>query len=393
MRKIIKTSLITALLASSVVTVASASALEDAIKDTKISGKIQYRNEAKTKNKKRNLALNEWEMRVKLDTKVNDYITSTVVAGFRERKDNTFTFDSKTRGIATDGLIFAAQNVYATAKIAGATIRLGRQDIKSPFVDAKDTIKTGTGLVAIYKMGNYQVGASRYLNTNIENSKGNSVFSVTNRNNVQDINEFMAGAKFGPVSVVGFYNMTNAQDTNDTVQGRYFGKVTFKNKLVKASVGYAGGSNLGKDVNGTGSILQVNVSSKAIAGVKLSARVGLTGENDVTLDNDNDNAIAIKQWQLSTKGLKNGLIWIVGAKAKVYGGLSLGGKYGQSSGETSVKDKKIDKSEILILTDYKISKNFGLHYRYSILNTTDNSDAKVEAKTNIYQRFQMKYTF
>ena len=374
MTKTIKLSLAAAMVAG-IATTASASNLQDAIQNVDVSGYVDYRAEYQSKNddgtKTTAKDLNEYAINVTLTSKVNDMVKATVSAGF----DEALTHNNSNVGDVDPSLNVSA--AYFTFDLGAATVMAGKQNIPSAFVDQKDTAKAGSGVVAVSKVNDaLTVAAAHFFNNNIAGDTKTT--------------ELVAMGKAGAVSYGINYNMT---DLAGTEANRYSVHAGAKVAGVKLSARYSAldadnETTNNDDVN----VLKVSAAGKAGA-VALSATYFKTGEDNtgtnagqdaLAIDADNDAAVHAKVWQLSTAKVSDTTGYALTAAMDV--AKNVNAKLVYAAADNS--DKSTDATETMAMVTYKMSKNFKVHARYSMLDDKSSSN-----KDTDYTRVEVKYTF
>ncbi|VAY87600.1 Major outer membrane protein [hydrothermal vent metagenome] len=379
MKRTIKLSLVTAVAVTGLNSIVNAKPLEEAIKGIDISGKLQYRKEYKTKNDIKNIDKNEYELAVNVKTPINDKVSATVEAGFYEfNTGNTIAPGNGTNGVAIDeDPAVILSNAYFTYTSGTATVMAGKQNIPSVFVDQKDTVKTGAGLVALYTIDGTTFAAAHFTNTNI---KGSDEAHTT---------ELIIMDNYGAIKTSLNYNILDVLDYKST---RTSLNVDGKFGMFKAGLRVTGFSD---DTKGSteedGGLVKLNVGAK-FGTVSVGLDLAKTSEfnaKKIAIDEDSDAKVDLKTWQLSAAKLNDATVSRISVKAKIMPKLSVGVKYATASyTQSSVTDNK--QTELLLLTTYKMSKNFSLHARTSTLTTTLSGK---DSTDNVFNRLQAKYTF
>jgi hypothetical protein len=381
MTKMIKMSLIAATAVTGMTSVATAQPLEEAIKGVDVSGYVDYRREYKSTEGVKSADINEYSVNVTLTSKVNDIVKATVSAGF----DEVQTANTGTTGVAGDTTAaLSVDQAFFTFNLGKATVMAGKQSIPSVFVDQADTVKQGDGLVAQYGVSDaLTVVGAHFTNTNF-------AFEAKTT-------ELVAVGKVADLSYEARYNTT---DVVAAEADRLFFKVGAKVAGVSLAGTYASASQDGANGNATkyddSSVMSLsaaaNVASAKITGIYFAAdKSGTNTATDVAIDGDNDSQAHVKLWQLSTGAIAN-----KGSGIALIGDMPVADQltarlaYGMATddkGRANAAD--IDYTETLVALTYKMSKNFSIHGRYSMLNKeTTGTDA-----TTDYSRIQVKYTF
>ena len=391
MTKTIKLSLAAAMVAG-IATTASASNLQDAIQNVDVSGYVDYRLENKhTENDTSNGNWNEYAVNVTLTSKVNDMVKATVSAGFDEAI--TGNTNKSTSGMTTTGDTdpsISVSNAYFTFDLGSVTLMAGKQGIPSAFVDTKDTARTGTGLVALAKVNDaLTVAAAHFVNTSLD------VTSV-NAENEAKTTELVAMGKAGMVSYQLNYNTTDVQIVE---ADRLYAKLSANVEGIKITAEHAQASQDGVAGNTTkyddSSVSNISVAGKAgsvaLSGTYFTAdKSGNNASTDVAIDGDNDAAAHVKVWQLSTAAISNkGNGFALSAGMPVANNVSAKLVYAAATNDGIAGAADTDLTETLAMVTYKMSKNFKIHARYSVLNS-DNGTTDTDTD---YSRVQVRYSF
>ena len=430
MKNTIKMSLAAAVAVSAFSTSAFAGNLEEMIKGVDVSGYVDYRLEDKSiddksaTNNDRSANWNEYSINVTVNSKINDIVSATVSAGFdeittvnseddalRDTNGGITGGNGSVNSIVTetaDGDTTAPVSVdqaYFTFAMGNTTVMAGKQNIPSVFVDQKDTVKQGAGIVAVQRISDaITLAGAHFLNNNIVSdtttteliAMGNvSMFNYAVNYNMTDI----ASPANVNANGVGVESKRYSIDLGAKVAG-----FTFDLRHTVAST----------DDRGTAKFEDAEVTKfsvgTSVAGIKLGALYavtnaqkgtadGLTAENsNVAIDGDNDAKVHAKIWQLSTSGLNDGEVIAITADAPIMDKVTAGIAYAVAEGtnyDNAAKTGDREASELLLKLTYKMSKNFTIHGRYSILQdeTKNTAGVKTADYSSDYSRLQLKYTF
>ncbi len=134
---------------------------------------------------------------------------------------------------------------------------------------------------------------------------------------------------------------------------------------------------------GSDSKLTKLVASTKVGPVSVVAGYAVTPAGNVnsTIDKDNDAKSGFRLWQASIENLADTKAYLVGAGMDVMPNVNIDVKYvnAEVGSSTTV-------TETLYGATYKMSKNFGVHARYSVMTQTNTADSNKG-------RLELKYTF
>jgi hypothetical protein len=424
MKNTIKMSLAAAVAVSAFSTSAFAGNLEEMIKGVDVSGYVDYRLEDKSiddktaTNNDRSANWNEYSINVTVNSKVNDIVSATVSAGFDEiitanSEDDALvgTGNGTVNSIVTEtanGDTTAPVSVdqaYFTFAMGNTTVMAGKQNIPSVFVDQTDTVKQGAGIVAVQRISDaITLAGAHFMNNNI-------VSDTTTT-------ELIAMGNISMFNYAVNYNMTDiAAPSVVNANGEGIESKRYSINLGAKVAGFTFDLRhtvSSTDDQGTAKFEDAEVTKfsvgTSVAGIKLGALYavtnaqkgtadGLTAENsNVAIDGDNDAKVHAKIWQLSTSGLNDGEVIAVTADAPIMDKVTAGIAYAVAEGtnyDNAAKTSDREASELLLKLTYKMSKNFTIHGRYSILQdeTKNTAGVKTADYSSDYSRIQVKYTF
>lgn len=401
MTKFVKMSMVAAVAVAGFASTASAGNLEDAIKGVQVSGYVDYRLENKSveNDSSKSFNVNEYAVNVTATSKVNDIVSATVSVGFDEvTTDNTNTDrdDSITTINQDANPSLNVDKAYFTANLGGAALMAGKQAIPSAFVDRIDTVKTGAGVVALSKINDsLTVAAAHFMNNNIASVYGLGVAAKDTKTT-----ELVAVVNAGIANIEARYNMTDiAHLYGGTEADAYYVKATADVAGIALDARYAKASaeSANNRAWNDSSVAQLRASTK-IGNVSVNAayanadKSGNGKATDVALDGDDDAEVHLKVWQVSTADITNeGSAWAIGASMPVLENVTAALTYAEATDDAVAGAKDIDYTETLAQLTYKMSKNFTVHGRYSVMNKDTNL---VNGSTDTdYSRIQVKYTF
>lgn len=412
MTKMIKMSLIAAVAVTGMTSTVCAQPLEDAIKGVDVSGQLRYRYDDKALDKATgtdsNYQTNEYTAKIALKSKVNDIVTANVQVEARG-----VTGTTSVAAVASDALTTqSAGNAHATSDIVGdrdvnlvvtkanfaanlgfATVVAGKQSVPSPFVDgnaATDDTTRGTGAVALIPAGPVTIAAGHFMNFQSAQDTDTSALKDTSIYSGSSID---AAAVLGTVAGVNFdaWYVNVAGRTGDAVANEVTGKSLGLNTTI-AGVNFDARHSTKTEATKKDSGLTKLVASTKVGPVSLVAGYAVTPKDNVnvTIDTDNDAKVGFRLWQASTEKLNDSKAYLVGASMDLMDNVNLDVKYVKADATKSTTED-VEVTELLIGATYKMSKNFGVHARYSMMDTKY-SARTVDEKSN-KGRLELKYTF
>jgi hypothetical protein len=355
MKKMIKLSLVAAVAVAGLTTTASATAMEDAIKNTDLSGYIRYRytqGESTTET-------NNYKTVFKVKSKVNDNVSAFIkVAGANSTTDTSGDADPDQTNIKEAKFIF---------NIGGATVIAGKQGLATPFADAAD--QQGTGIVALYPVSKaLTLAAGWYGNSDAKAAVGAALPG----------NNIAAVAAIGSVSSVNYavwYADIARGDVVDAGAKAINVNVSAKIGPVNVEVNHA-------SVNYTDTLVDQVQTRLVVSGKAGPATLALgyvkagssTKGADVTLG-DSDASANFLLENLDASSVADTGVWYAAIGGKV-GAVALKLEHGKTTNlATDAKETKFSAA-------YAMSKNF----KVSAFVTNDNFDSDTS-------RIEIKYTF
>ena len=377
MTKMIKMSLIAAVAVTGMTSTVCAQPLEDAIKGVDVSGQLRYRYDDKKVENGATTQTNEYSMKVDTKSKINDVVTANVqiqALGVSDISSSDAHATSDTTGDRDVTLSVTKANF--AANLGFATVVAGKQSIPSPFVDgnaATDDVTRGTGAVALIPAGPVTLAAGHFMNLQVEGTTVNSGASID------------AAAILGSVANVNFdawYVKVNGVGAGDTtfatdVTGKSLGLAT-----TVAGVALDARTSTVERVASDSKLTKLVASTK-VGPVSVVAGYAVTPAGNVnsTIDTDNDAKSGFRLWQASIENLADTKAYLVGAGMDVMPNVNIDVKYvnAEVGSSTTV-------TEALYGATYKMSKNFGVHARYSVMTKTNTADSNKG-------RLELKYTF
>jgi uncharacterized protein YhfF len=394
----------------------SAKNLEDAIKGVEVSGYIDYRLENKAVDDKvagnadKSANVNEYAVNVTAKTKINDIVSGTVSIGFDEvTTDNeNDELDIALEPQDADPAL-KVSNAYFTFDMGMVSVMAGKQNIPSAFVDKSDTAKAGAGVVALAKVSDaLTLAAAHFTNNNIDKVYGGSKLTGGNATYAAEdtkTSELVAMGAVGPVSYGVHYNMTDVAYIDGGVEAdALYVTASVKAGPAKITVEHAQASADSNTVKWADSSVS-NVTADVKAGpASISATYFMAdkelGTNDlktdVALDGDNDAVAHVKVWQLSTTAISNKGDGFAVNAGMTFGSVSANLVYAAATNDAIANDAtsfKTDLTETMVMATYKMSPNFKLHARYSILDTDSAAPNSAGDSETTYSRLQANFTF
>ncbi len=404
-KNVIKLSLVAATAVAGISTVSSASKLEDAVKNTDISGYIRYRltdgsNDFRDNNGTQSGGIDqghEYKTVFNVKSKVNDMVTANIKVA------QATTMSDKTGDQDPNAAVLKHANFIINTGFA--TITAGKQGLASPFVDAGN--HQGSGFKAVMPLGPVNVAAAWYGNTDLDmlvNDKTNNTAAAHNL--------AVAGIT-GKASVVDFgvwaAKLSNSGDENalDGVTETTGFEQSAMNINVAATIGTLKieanhATMTTKDEDNTTDDLEAS-QSRVIASIDAGtvvAKIGVitTGEDSgQTTFVDSDAKSNFYLQDFSANGTNGATIFYFGATMPL-GALTLGAGHmttddtdSESVDAVTGKDNELDRVETKISAKYAFSKNFYAATWITQAEINDGVDETEDAQTKY--RLEMKYTF
>ncbi len=349
--KIAKLSLVAAVAVAGI-TSASASSLEQAIKNVDVTGKVRYRYTQQKTDKQAHTETNRYDADAKFTIPVNDVIKANVKFAIQgidldARKDSKAANGNP--GVET-------KEAYFTFEKGGYTVTAGKQGLPGPLTDGLN----GTAVVAMatpLKSVPVTV-AGAYMNGH--NIGGQDIYAVAALGSFQGVS---AQAWLGEVRGLAQAYSVSAEGTVGPVS---------------LGLGYAGKKTDTKADGDKFSTLKVTAGAKVSmfdvhAGYAKAGKDG-TGE----LANGNDAKVNdFGGQQVDITGFADGNVWNVGASVSPLAGVTVGLDY------YAGKAGDVEGKETLFTAAYSMSKNFKVSGFYS---------NESESETN-KGRLELKYTF
>jgi len=378
MKNTIKMSLAAAVAVSAFSTSAFAGSLEDAIKDTTISGKVEVGynwEESQVSNSAATTNADEWEYDIDmtLNSKVNDMITAQV--GFQADHAISITAGQNTDNSKTTDITLTKLNF--TAKTDVATVIVGKQGQPTPFLDDE----RGDGIVALVPAGPVTLAAGFFTGMN---------FAVTD--------QITAAAVIGSIGSVNasLWYLT----ASDVVKGYSanlngkFGPVNVD--LTHTALDYEGVNNTVAAYADAEASLTKVIASMDVDAVTLTLGYGMTNDQDthgrgrgVDLENgDHDAKVNFALDDLELDALNDADAFLIGA-ATSFGKTSVSALYLDGSSTASGSSLKTDFSELDLEVAYAMSKNFKVSGLYTTSTVTTSS---IDTDHDTLQ-LSMKYKF
>jgi predicted porin len=356
MKKIAKLSLVAAM----AVTAANAVALEEAIKNVDVSGKVYVEfladsNKAPSNNGKEETASkSDIDVDITFKSKVNDNITSVV----RVQADNGNGDDEN--GKITAGQDVTVDNVYFTYQNGGLTVMTGKQDINTPNTDGE----VGNGVLALYNAGFATVAAGHF---------------VQNEEFTGDVSALAVLGSLGPVNAEAWYVRVGKDNTIGDGTDHF--TLVASTKVGPVSLG---ARHAITDFDGT-------TKDRNSTKVTAAAAFGPVGVNATYFTTDKDGAAYVTDassantYELSQLGIENQAdidLWALGASYTMDAM-----KYQVDYATYDQDINKVEADELRLRATYTMSKNFQVMATYSMYEvetdnatTTEKDSARLEAK-------------
>lgn len=366
MKKIAKLSLVAAVAVAGLTNVNAAS-LEESIKGVDVSGQFRFRAQEKSSGQDNS------DVEIEVGVKVP--VTDTISAVFKI--DNA----PNKSGSNTSKAEVDIEDYYFAYNEGNVTVQAGQQDIPGRMTDGHQ----GDGIVALYNMAPFTVGAAAFMNHDIDTINDARALSA------------IAMGNFGPVSLLGQF--TNVED----VLNAYNLKADAKIEMVTLGVEYTALDLDSSTATALGTQDDDRSTFKAYIGanvgiVSATATYAKTGDNGSgSMDNltmsETETPSEYLLWNLGTAandttGLNRNAeveLYAIDASVKITDKISLRGAY--AAGEIG-NGPKNDVYEALGQVSYKVAKNLNTYVRYAEFDnsaTADTADQRV--------RVEAKYTF
>ena len=425
MTKAIKLSLATAIAVSGFsATTLSAASLEESIKNTDISGKIQWRHEYESSdsgdNGVRKNDVTRYQVDVKAVSKVNENITSTVVGGLElYGSGDTKNSDIENQKVARDKEEdVRLKNIYFTGNFGATEVKLGKQDMTGVFWTTDDVV-IGNGLAVTHKLNeNMSISASHFQNTqedlgavyaSSDDGDDNTLDTQDTISEQFKSTEIEFNGKFNGINVGVNINQSEADGNVKNTNGGVESLVNWGHEIQRMSLAVGGTfgpvkvgfrhSTVGGDIidaNGDSTSIEDGDITKLSAGASfglanVSALIGKTSEfssSDVAIDGASDAvATGVELWNLSAHNKSNATFLLLGAGYKVTPAVKVDFKYAKADWENGDVDD--DASELFLQASYSFSKNFNTFARTSIVTDAgqgDEDDVKTQ-RTRLHARY------
>lgn len=220
MKKNIKISLIGAMLLSGVIV--NAQPLEQAIKNTDISGHIAMRYEDYSDKKGYNTR-NAYKLAINTKSKVNDDVmvnTRMLATNINGGTTQTHFFNTSNEGDSNLNLTLSEVNFLYTG-IDNASITIGKQGVFSPWTIPRfdfGTEQTGSGISGTYSLGNTMLHGAYFNQTNFDAVPYSRAPFNFDADKLKGSNFMYAGitSHIGSTSLAAYYS-----DTSDVFDSYY----------------------------------------------------------------------------------------------------------------------------------------------------------------------------
>jgi hypothetical protein len=383
MKKFAKMSLVAAVAVAGMTSYASAGSLEEAIKDSTISGYARYRMNTNHEDATATVGeetRGEVKLVVKVTTKVNDNVTATVKTVTDNAADKS-TSDSTAKDFSWNQLYFT----YANGPL---TVSAGRQGLVSPMTD---NANSGNGIVATYGLGPVTLAGAYYLDTDkVEdrldlNHKGQSVYGLGILGSVEMVNfEAWYLSTLDDVETATATTIPTFEDVSGytIAADATFGPVGVNARYAELDSGALSGEDI--------SYLQAGING-SIGIVSAQLNYVKTGEDsgDTTFDGDTDAANNLGLLTNDMMLINDADAWHLGLSAKVTDTVTLGAHYLSVDGNSN--SNIVDATETELNAKYQMSKNFYVLGRLSMGEVDDGVAGNNDDFQN--SRIELKYSF
>ena len=377
MKKIAKLSLVAAVAVAGLTNVNAAS-LEEAIKGVDVSGQFRFRAQDIKSDSATDTNVNGTDVEIEVGVKVP--VTENVTAVFKIDNANDDSENVTKAGVNIEDYYFSYNS-------GALTVNAGQQNIPGRLTDGAQ----GDGVVALYNLGNFTVGAASFITNSIgaANSAvsyaaaaGNTTTTTAAVEGVRDndVNSIIAMGTVGPVSLLAQY-----VDLKDTANS-YNLKADVKAGPVMVGAEY---SETDMDANNDElTTLKAYVSGKMdIVSAKLTyAATGNNGSGSLHTAGDSSYANTAEVpaefllWQVGSAQKDDLNLWAADVSVAVTPAITLRAAY--ADGEYKVGTVDTDITETLGQISYKVSKNLSTYVRYSVKEdgAVDTNRGRVEAR-------------
>jgi hypothetical protein len=371
MKKIAKLSLVAAVAVAGM-TSASAASLEEAIKGVDVSGQFRYRANDMSDKTGTATTAGEQGTDVEIEVGVKVPVNDNVTAVFKIDNANDDTDAVAKGGVTIEDYYFS----YANGPL---TVNFGQQNIPGRMTDGAQ----GDGIVALYNLGNFTVGAAGFLT----NSVGTGVTATATSGldiDAQDVTSVIAMGNVGPVSLLGQY-----ADVKDTLDA-YNLKADVSIDMIKAGAEYTevdvdSDSNEYETtkayISGAMGIVSAKVSY-AKTGDNGSGSIDSFGGKTITSGFSTETPSEFLLWNVGTAGRADFDVWAIDASVKVTDKISVRAAYADGEQGTGANN---DVTETLGQISYKMSKNLNTYVRYA--------DVEDQGADYTRGRVEVRYTF
>jgi len=374
MKKIAKLSLVAAIAVAGMTNVNAAS-LEEAIKGVDVSGQFRFRAQEKS-------AAGKTGTDVEIEVGVKVPVTENVTAVFKIDNANDDS-DSVTKGGVT------IEDYYFSYNAGDLTVNAGQQNIPGRMTDGDQ----GDGIVALYNLGNFTVGAAAFMTNNASDGSAlaagttNALVGGTNYLDVeaQDLYSVIAMGTVGPVSLLAQY-----ADVKDALDA-YNLKADASIEMAKFGAEYTEVELDAISANEY-STAKAYISAKVgIVSAKVSyAKTGDDGSGSidsfagstVTSNFSTETPSEYLMWNVGTAGRADFDMFAVDASVAVTPKISLRAAYVAGEQGNAANN---DVTEALGQISYKVSKNLNTYVRYA--------DVEDQGSDYTRGRVEVKYTF
>ncbi len=352
MRKLAKLSLVAAVAVAGLTNVNAAS-LEEAIKGVDVSGQFRFRAQEKSSGQDNS----DVEIEVGVKVPVTEEITAVFKIDNAPNKSGADTSKDQ----------IDIEDYYFSYNSGALTVNAGQQNIPGRMTDGAQ----GDGVVALYNMGAFTVGAAAFMNHNVSTVEDARALSA------------IAMGNLGPVSLLAQFT-----DVEDVLEA-YNLKADASVEMIRLGAEYTSleldsGAN-----NDERTTTKAYIAAKAGI-VNATASYAKTGDNGSgSIDNqtqtETETPAEYLLWNLGTASNADMDLYAIDASVALTDKISLRAAY--AAGEIG-NGSNNDVYEALGQVSYKVSKNLNTYVRYAEFDnsaTADTADQRV--------RVEAKYTF
>ena len=388
MNKSIKLSLAAAMVAGMVSNANAKVNLEDAIKNVTLKGYVSYTMEKLTDNNgKDSEAQHDIDVRVQIDSKINDNYSLTVRIDEANDDDKDDIDSSSTKNEKKDSSALKPEidQVYMTYKDGALKAKVGMQKVVAPRLH--DSLN-GDGVNVSYKLSDAVKLSGGYFYTTEENRKG------TKDAGSDEYAGLSLSGKAGILKYgVGYTSVIDSDENNNDGSTGDNGATAIDLTLdAKVSALNIHAAHTSKSLDATGEkdqkLTKLVASGKA-GDIKYALGYAMAGKDGakVSLDNDGDASVNLVLDEVSSHAIQDGNVIYAMIGTKLTDTVSASFEYVTADGDSgSVKEA----NEIELKLTNKITKKLKAFVTYDTWETKDFANAKIE---NTEITLGAKYSF